>query len=180
MHGATWEHVQEVAHLVQTLLDQLEIPSYPKTSGATGMQIYVPLGSKVTYDEVRGFVGTLSDVVHESAPELTTVQWEVSKRGNSVFLDVNMNRKGANIAAVYSVRPEPGATVSTPFGWDELDQIHPRDWTIETIFERVAEVGDPFAPVAEPEGVDIRPLMDRLGAKPRKARVVPRQTKPAT
>jgi bifunctional non-homologous end joining protein LigD len=178
MHGATWEDVREVAGLVHTMLEQLGVPSYPKTSGATGMQIYIPLSPPVTYDEVRGFVGTLSDVVHEMAPELTTVEWEVAKRGKSVFLDVNMNRKGANIAAVYSVRPEPGATVSTPFSWDELGEMRPRDWTVETIFERVAELGDPFQPVATGPGADIRPLMEQLGAKPRKARLVPRRPKP--
>lgn len=178
MHGATWDDVREVANLVHTVLDQLDVPSYPKTSGATGMQIYVPLSTRATYDEVRGFVGTLSDVIHEMAPEITTVEWEVRKRGSSVFLDVNMNRKGANIAAAYSVRPERGATVSTPFSWAELDDIHPRDWNIKTIFDRVAEVGDPFAPVAEGAGVDIRPLMEQLGAEPRKARLVPRGTKP--
>jgi DNA primase len=91
-----------------------------------------------------------------------------------VFLDVNMNREGANIAAAYSVRPEPGGTVSTPFDWDELDDIHPRDWDMETIFGRIADVGDPFLPVAEGPGQNLDAAIEELGAKPRKAREIKR------
>ena len=125
MDGATWDDVQHVAALVKVVLDRFGIDSYPKTSGATGMQIMIPTGGKYDYDQVRGFVGTVSDIVHAADPETTTVEWEIKKRGPKVFLDVNMNREGANIACAYSVRPEPGGTVSTPFDWDELDDIHP-------------------------------------------------------
>jgi bifunctional non-homologous end joining protein LigD len=174
MGGATWEEVQHVAALVKVVLDRFEIDSYPKTSGATGMQIMIPVGGKYTYDEIRGFVGTVSDLVHAADPETTTVEWEVKKRGHKVFLDVNMNRSGANIAGAYSVRPEPGGTVSTPFTWDELDDIHPRDWSMETIFERIAEVGDPFLPVQEGPWQDLDAAIAELEARPRKARFIPR------
>jgi bifunctional non-homologous end joining protein LigD len=174
MGKAGWDLVQHVAALVKLVLDRLGIESYPKTSGATGMQIMLPLDGSHTYDEVRGFVGTVSDLVHAADPETTTVEWETVKRGSKVFLDVNMNREGANIAAAYSVRPEPGGTVSTPFDWDELDDIHPRDWNMETIFERIAEVGDPFLPVAEGPGQNLKAAIEELGAKPRKAREIKR------
>ncbi|HYP25064.1 MAG TPA: hypothetical protein VEV43_15970, partial [Actinomycetota bacterium] len=101
MHGAGWEEVRHVARLVKVVLDQLGITAYPKTSGATGMQIMVPLDGTVDYDHVRGFVGTVSDLVHAADPDTTTIEWEVSKRSDKVFLDVNMNREGANIAAAY-------------------------------------------------------------------------------
>lgn len=174
MNGATWDDVQHVAGLVKVVLDRLGIESYPKTSGATGMQIMIPTAGKYDYDQIRGFVGTVSDLVHAADPETTTVEWEIKKRGRKVFLDVNMNRSGANIAGAYSVRPEPGATVSTPFDWDELDDIRPGDWTIETIFDRVAEVGDPFLPVAQGPGQDLDAAIEELDAKPRKARIIPR------
>ena len=136
------------------------------------MQIMVPLDGTATYDEVRGFIGTVNDYVHEADPDSTTVEWEVRKRGKKVFLDTNMNREGANIAAAYSARPESGATVSTPFEWDELYDIHPREWTIETIFERVSEKGDPFLPVAQGAGQSLAEAIKTLGAKPRKARMI--------
>ena len=171
---AGWDEVAHVAGLVKVVLDQLGIDAYPKTSGATGMQIMVPLDGTLTYGEVRGFVGTISDVVHAADRETTTLEWEVKNRSGKVFLDVNMNRSGANIAAAYSLRPEPGATVSTPLRWDEVADVHPADFTIETIFERVAAAGDPFLPVADGPGQSLRAAIETLDAKPRKARVVRR------
>lgn len=167
---AAYDEVKHVASLVKLLLDKLGLRSYPKTSGATGMQIMIPLDGTHTYDEIRGFVGTVSDMIHAADPETTTLEWEVRKRTGKVFLDVNMNREGANIAAAYSVRPEWGATVSAPFDWDELPDIHPSRFTIETIFDRVAEVGDPFLDVAEGEGQSLTAAIKEVGATPRKAR----------
>lgn len=171
---AGWAEVAHVASLVKLVLDRFELDSYPKTSGATGMQIMVPLNRRHGYDEVRGFVGAVSDLVHSADPDSTTLEWEVRNRAGKVFLDVNMNREGANIAAAYSVRPEPGATVSAPFDWDEIDDVHPSEYTIATIFERIADVGDPFAPVASGAGGSLVAAMKELDARPRKARVVKR------
>lgn len=167
---ATFEDVKHVAALVKVVLDQLGLASYPKTSGATGMQIMVPLDGTVTYDWVRGFVGAISDLVHKADPEHTTLEWEIPKRTGKVFLDVNMNREGANIAAAYSVRPEPGGTVSAPFSWDELDDIDPTGCTMETMMGRVEKVGDPFLPVAEGPGQSITAALEKLEVGPRKAR----------
>jgi bifunctional non-homologous end joining protein LigD len=169
---AGYDEVKHVASLIKIVLDRLELRSYPKTSGATGMQIMIPLNGEHDYDEVRGFVGAVSDLVHEADRTTTTLEWETRKRAGKVFMDVNMNRSGANIAAAYSVRPEPGATVSAPFSWDELDDIDPARFTIETMFERVAEVGDPFAPVAAGAGQSLTDAIEALDAKPRKARVI--------
>ncbi|MDQ3879356.1 MAG: DNA polymerase domain-containing protein, partial [Actinomycetota bacterium] len=169
---AGYHEVKHVANLVKLLLDKLGLESYPKTSGATGMQIMVPLDGTTNYDYVRGFVGAVSDLIHAADPETTTLEWEVKKRPGRVFLDVNMNREGANIAAAYSLRPEPGATASAPFDWDELVDIEPSRFTIETMFERVADVGDPFLPVAESPGQSLAEAIAALDAKPRKARMI--------
>ena len=169
---ATYDDVKHVASLIKTVLDKFELQAYPKTSGATGMQIMIPLDGTDDYDHVRGFVGAISDLIHEADPETTTLEWEVSKRTGKVFLDVNMNREGANIAAAYSVRPEPGGTVSTPFSWDEIDDIYPHLFTMETIFDRVAEVGDPFLPVAEGPRYSLAEPFKALGATPRAARQI--------
>jgi bifunctional non-homologous end joining protein LigD len=171
---AGFDEVKHVASLVKVVVDRLDLRCYPKTSGATGMQIMVPLDGSHTYDEVRGFVGTVADLVHEADRSVTTLEWEVRRRTGKVFLDVNMNRQGANIAAAYSLRPEPGATASAPFEWDELDDIDPSSFTIETMFERVAKVGDPFLPVAKGPGQSLADAIERLGAKPRAARVIRR------
>ena len=167
---ATYDDVKHVAGLIKVVLDELGLECYPKTTGATGMVVMVPLDGKTTYDWVRGFVGGVSDLVHAADPEHTTMEWEIPKRTGKVFLDVNMNREGANIAAAYSVRPEPGGTVSAPFSWDEIDDIYPERFTMATILDRIDEVGDPFLPVAEGPGQNLDKALDKLDATPRKAR----------
>jgi bifunctional non-homologous end joining protein LigD len=143
---ATFEDVLAVAWHVKTALDHLGLPSYPKTSGATGMQIYVGLDPRPTYDEVRAFVGTVGQAIRRVDPDRVTMEYQVAKR-RGIFIDHNMNRRGANIAAVYSVRPEPGATVSTPLTWEEVEagEVRPQDFTIANVHDRLAEVGDLFA-----------------------------------
>jgi bifunctional non-homologous end joining protein LigD len=162
MDGVGWDEVKYVAALVKVVLDQLSIEAYPKTSGATGMQIMVPLDGTHDYNEVRRFVGAVSRMVHEADKKITSMEWEISKRGAAVYLDVNMNREGANIAAAYSVRPHPGGTVSAPFTWDELDEVEPSKFTMATIFERVEAAGDPFLPVAEGPGQSLAEAMGHL------------------
>lgn len=171
---AGYDEVRHVAKLIKVVLDELGLVSYPKWSGATGMQIMLPLDRKHSYDEVRGVIGAVSDLVHAADKQVTTLEWEVSRRTGKVFLDVNMNRQGANIAAAYSVRPEIGAPVSTPVTWDEIDDLDPSDYNIETIFDRLADVGDLFLPVAEDPGQSLTDAIERLGATPRKAREIKR------
>jgi len=162
---ATFDDVRAVAHHVRAALDVLGLPSYPKTSGATGMQIYVPMLPGPTYETVREFVGRIGRMILATDRDRVTMEWDTSKRTGKVFIDHNMNRRGQNIAAVYSVRPEPGATVSTPLTWDEVEAgVHPSDFTIVTVHERLARVGDLFEPVlAHP--VDVRPALERLGLR---------------
>jgi bifunctional non-homologous end joining protein LigD len=168
---AGWDDVRHVAALINVVLTRLGVTSYPKTSGATGMQIMVPLDGSHDYDDVRRFVGAVADLVHAADPDTTTMEWDVSRRAGKVFLDVNMNREGANIAAAYSVRPEPRATVSAPFAWDELDEVEPSLYTIETIHERISRVGDPFLSVATEPGRSLRQPLEELDAQgPRRAR----------
>ncbi|HEX2235358.1 MAG TPA: non-homologous end-joining DNA ligase [Actinomycetota bacterium] len=164
---AGWAEVQHVASLIKIVVDRLGLRSYPKTSGATGMQIMVPLDGTHDFGEVRRFIGAVAELVHAADPDTTTLEWDVSRRAGKVFLDVNMNREGANIAAAYSVRPEAEATVSTPFEWDELDEVEPGLFTMRTMFERVTEVGDPFLPVATGPGQSLGPALGELQASRR-------------
>ncbi|MGH2675263.1 MAG: non-homologous end-joining DNA ligase [Actinomycetota bacterium] len=160
---ATFEDVLAVAMHVKTALDHLGLPSYPKTSGATGVQIYVGLDPKPTYEEVRTFVGKVGQAIRGADPGRVTMDFQISKR-RGTFIDHNMNRRGANISAVYSVRPEPGATVSTPLTWEEVQagEVRPQDFTIANVHGRLAEVGDLFRGVLD-HPVDPREAFASLG-----------------
>ncbi len=164
MGGATFEDVLAVARHVHVALEHLGLPAHAKTSGATGIQIYVGVDPRPTHDEARAFVGAIGQAVRGVDPERVTMEYQVRKRGDRVFIDHNMNRRGANISAVYCVRPEPGATVSTPLSWEEVEagEARPRDFTIANAHDRFAEVGDLFEGMLT-EPVDPREAFAALG-----------------
>ena len=145
--GATWSQVVHVAGLVNVLLERLGLAGYAKTSGSTGIHIYVPLDAVYTYRRVRRFVETLGHMIAEADPEAATMEWDIAKRGARIFIDHNQNVAGKTIASVYAVRPVAGAAVSTPILWDELETVNPADFTIATIWDRLRKYGDLFAPV---------------------------------
>jgi DNA ligase D-like protein (predicted ligase)/DNA ligase D-like protein (predicted polymerase)/DNA ligase D-like protein (predicted 3'-phosphoesterase) len=160
---ATFDDVLAVALHVRAALGAFGITAYPKTSGATGMQIYVGVAPGHTFEQTREFVGAISRAIHRTDPERTTMEWEVSRRAGKVFLDHNMNRRAANIASAWSVRPEPGATVSAPLRWEEVEAgVHPSDFTIGNIHERIASMDDPCRAMLS-QGVDLRPALEALG-----------------
>ncbi|HEX6401136.1 MAG TPA: non-homologous end-joining DNA ligase, partial [Actinomycetota bacterium] len=182
----TYEDVLAVARHVKVVLDQLSIPSYPKTSGATGMQIYVPVRrGAYTYGQVRAFVGACGRMIARADRDRVTMAWRVADRAGKVFIDHNMNRQGANIAAAYSLRPESGATVSTPLTWDEVlaGGFEPRDFRIDNVWERFAERGDLFEGVRT-ETVDLTAAFEALDVRveddePRTDAPLPRTAAPA-
>jgi bifunctional non-homologous end joining protein LigD len=145
--GATWDQVVTVAEVIRVALERLGLTGYPKTSGATGLHVYVPIEPVLPYERVRRFVETVGRLVLGADPTLATMEWDIPKRQGKVFIDHNQNVAGKTIASVYSVRPRVGATVSTPILWDEVGEIDPADFTIATIWDRVARHGDLFAPV---------------------------------
>jgi bifunctional non-homologous end joining protein LigD len=153
---AGFEEALVVAGYVRTLLDRLRLRSYPKTSGATGIQIYVPVEEKHSYDETRGLAERMARMIRKADPERVTVDWPVAQRSGKVFIDFNMNRRAASLAAAYSVRPEPGATVSTPLSWSEVEEggVRAGDFTVRNILERLDQAGDLFEGVLEPQDLD--------------------------
>jgi bifunctional non-homologous end joining protein LigD len=167
--GASFEDVLIVARHVRAALGALGLTGYPKTSGATGVQIYVPVEPGWSYDQVRDFVGTLGRTIERADRDHVTMAWQIDKRTGKVFIDHNMNRSGANISAVYSLRPEPGATVSTPLLWEEVDaDVTPQDFRIDNVWERFGKLGDLF------EGVRTSPqelgaALEAVGLSPEKA-----------
>lgn len=161
--GASFEQVLRVALHVRAALDALGLASYPKTSGATGVQVFVPIVPGYSYRQVRDLVGKVGRLIARADPGHVTMAWRIERRTGKVFIDHTMNRAGANIASVYSLRPEPGATVSTPLTWEEVEAgVRPSDFTIETVWERFARLGDLFEPVrTAPQ--DLGPALEVLG-----------------
>jgi bifunctional non-homologous end joining protein LigD len=161
----TYEDVRTVAKLVKVVLDGLGLRGYAKTSGATGMQVFVPLDGTHTHSDAREFVERVGRLVVRAYPEKATMAWPVADRAGKIFIDHQMNRSGANIASVYSLRPLPGAPVSTPLDWDELDtDIEPGDFRIDNVWDRFA-AGDRFAPVLT-DKQSLLPAMEALGLTP--------------
>ncbi len=146
---AGWPEVVEVTLLIKQLLDGLGLKSYPKTSGADGMHVFVPIARRATYEETREFVALLRGTLARTHRGLVTEEWAKAKR-RGVLIDANQNREGATTANVYSVRPRPGAPVSTPLMWDEVnDRFDPAALTMEVVLDRVEEHGDLFAGALE-------------------------------
>jgi len=159
-----FEQAIEVAHLIRELLDEVELPGYVKTSGADGIHVLAPVARRASFEETYAFAEAASRLLEARHPGLVTTQW-LKKKREGVLVDHRQNGSGKTIASVYSVRPKPGAPVSTPLGWDELvSGVRPRDFSMTVALRRIAEHGDLFAPVLE----DKRPL----GAAARRLRVL--------
>ena len=136
-----------VAHYLHDALAGFELESYVKTSGADGIHILVPIARRYGYDETYEFAELLSRRLEAEHPGEVTTEWLKKKRAG-VLVDHRQNGHGKTIASVYSVRPKPGAPVSTPLRWDELtEDVRPRDFTMQVALDRVAEHGDLFEPV---------------------------------
>jgi bifunctional non-homologous end joining protein LigD len=149
-----FEQAIEVAHLVGGLLGELDLGAYVKTSGADGIHVLAPIQRRASFEETYAFAEAASRLLEERHPGLVTTEW-LKKKRVGVLVDHRQNGWGKTIASVYSVRPKPGAPVSTPLDWDELtSQVRPRDFTMAVALQRIAERGDLFAPVLE----DKRPL----------------------
>ena len=147
--GASWKQTAEAAELLGVALDRLGLAGYPKTSGSRGIHVYVPLDPVYEYGRVRRFVEMLGRLLAAAHPGGVTMDRYIPGRKGKVFIDSGQNRAGATIASVYSVRPRPGAPVSTPIRWDELNRIRPEDFTIATVWDRISRYGDLFAPVLQ-------------------------------
>ncbi len=156
--------VLAVAHHVVSALDALGLPSFAKTSGSKGMQIYVPIQRGPTHEQVRTLVGAIGRAIRDADPTRATMEVNKSKRTGKVFIDHNMNRTGANIAAVYSLRPRREATVSTPLTRDEIEEgaVKLEQFTIANVHERFERNDDLFAGMLT-EKVDLAPILDMFG-----------------
>jgi bifunctional non-homologous end joining protein LigD len=136
-----------VAHYVRAALDELELRSYVKTSGSDGIHVLVPIARRSTFEDTYAFAELLSRRLEAAHPGEVTTEW-LKKKRSGVLVDHRQNGWGKTIASVYSVRPKPGAPVSTPLHWEELtEEVRPRDFTMSIALDRVARHGDLFEPV---------------------------------
>jgi bifunctional non-homologous end joining protein LigD len=161
-HEIGFDKVIESAQAVKKVLDEIRIPAWCKTSGASGLHICIPLGAKYSYDQSRQLAELIANLVHHEIPAFTSVERSPSKRRKKVYLDYLQNSKGQTVACVYSARPKPGATVSTPLFWEEVKKgLSPSNFTIKNLFERLKTEGDLFKPVYE-KGIDLKKTLQTI------------------
>lgn len=160
----SFEKVIETAQVVHQILDSLEIPSYPKTSGSTGIHIYIPLGAKYNYEQSKQLAELIANLVHEELPSFTSLVRDPRKRTDKIYIDYLQNRPIQTICAPYSVRPKPGATVSAPLHWDEVKKgLKIADFTMKNMLDRTKNVGDLFNGVLG-KGIDLNKILKGLSS----------------
>lgn len=159
---APFVDVVKVARAIRKILDAIEVPGYLKTSGSSGLHIFIPLKPGYTYEHGRLFCESIARIVAREHKEIATVERDTRSRGKKVYVDYLQNHAGQTVVAPYVVRPVPGAQVSTPLNWDELDfDLHPSQFTIRNVPARVSRVGDLYRPVLT-EGLDLLEAIGRL------------------
>jgi bifunctional non-homologous end joining protein LigD len=157
-----FDKVIETAQTVKKVLDELEIPGYCKTSGASGLHIYIPLGAKYDYDQSKHLAELIVTLVHHEIPAFTSLERSPQKRRRKIYLDYLQNRQSQTVAAPYSLRPKPGAPVSTPLHWEEVKKgLSPSAFTMKNIFDRLENEGDLFQPVLQ-KGVDLKKTLVKI------------------
>jgi DNA ligase D len=157
--AVTFAMVREAAHEVRALLGEVGVDGEPKTTGNRGIHVYVRLQPRWTSYEVRAAAVAVARELERRRPDLITAAWWKEERGDRVFIDFNQNAPHKTIFGAWSVRARPGAQVSTPFSWDELDAIHPDALTIATVPQRLARSGDPWTAM-EHAPQSLQPLLD--------------------
>ncbi|MCC2033924.1 non-homologous end-joining DNA ligase [Microbacterium allomyrinae] len=165
MPGVDWSQIVDVAFVAREVLDDVGLVGWPKTSGSRGMHILVRIAPHWDYKQVRLAAETLAREVENRAPGLATARWWKEERGESVFVDFNQNAKDRTVASAYSIRPLPDARVSTPLDWDEVRIRRPEEFTVRTVLERYAAIGDPHAGIDDTVGTldGLLRLAEQLG-----------------
>ncbi len=158
----TFNQVIEAAVITKDILESMGAVSYVKTSGSTGIHVYIPLGAKYTYDQSKEFARTIATLVHQEIPKFTSIERIVKNRKGKMYIDFLQNRPQATVAAPYSLRPKPGATVSMPLHWDEVKKgLKMTDFNIYNALDRIKSEGDLFKPVLG-KGINLKKIVDQF------------------
>jgi DNA ligase D len=153
--GTDFETAREAARELRELLEEVGLTGYPKTTGKRGIHVYLRLEPRWDPYEVRSAAVAVARELERRRPDLLTAAWWKEERGERIFVDYNQNAPHKTVFGAWCVRARPGAQVSTPFGWDELDDVHPDELTIASVPARVAEQGDPWASMyARPQSLE--------------------------
>ncbi|CAN5322633.1 hypothetical protein BH09BAC2_BH09BAC2_06900 [soil metagenome] len=160
----TFKQVIDAANVVKEVLDKAGAAAFCKTSGSSGLHIYIPTGKKYTYDQVKDFAYLICMLAQEQIPDFTTLERNLQKRGKEkIYMDYLQNRRGQTIASVYSLRPKTGATASAPLNWKEVKYgLLPQQFNITNMLKRVEKTGDIFAGVLG-KGIDLKKCIKKLG-----------------
>ena len=158
----TFNQVIEAANVTKQVLESMGVTCSPKTSGSTGIHIYIPLGAKYTYEQSKEFARVIATLVQREIPKYTSIERIVKNRRGKMYIDFLQNRPQATIAAPYSLRPKPGATVSMPLHWDEVKKgLKMSDFTIYNSMERIKSEGDIFKPVLG-KGINLEKIIKQF------------------
>lgn len=158
----SFDQVIKTAQVTKKILDSFGVTGYPKTSGSTGIHIYIPLGAKYTYDQCQLFGKVIATQVHNELPEFTSIERMTKNRKNKLYIDYLQNRPKATLAAPYSLRPKPGASVSMPLHWEEVKKgLAMKDFTIKNAMARIKSEGDIFKPVLG-KGINLEKILKKL------------------
>ena len=154
--------VVKTALTVKEVMDELETDCLCKTSGASGLHVYIPLGAQYDYDSTKILAELIAKEVQSRLPDTTTIERSIKKRDRKIYIDFLQNRPAQTLAAPYSVRPKPGATVSTPLEWSEVnDKLHPSQFTIKNVLDRFEKKGDLWKPVLE-KGANVKKIIKKI------------------
>ena len=160
----TFDQVMSVARLVKQVLDSIGADAYCKTSGSTGIHIYIPLGAKYSYDQSKQLAELVASLVLQEMPEITSMERSPAKRKGKIYLDYLQNRETQTAAAPYSLRPKPGVPVSTPLDWSELKKgLTSKTFNAHNIFDRLKTDGDLFKPVMG-KGINLDKVLSKLAS----------------
>ena len=158
----TFNQVIDTALATRQVLDSMKVKGYVKTSGSTGIHIYIPLGAKYDYDQCQLFGKVIATQVHQLLPRFTSIERLIKNRQGKMYIDYLQNRPKATLAAPYSLRPKPGATVSMPLHWEEVRKgLKMKDFTIANAMDRIKNEGDIFKPVLG-KGINLDKILKKI------------------
>lgn len=158
----TFNQVIQAALLTKEILDSIGVESFCKTSGSTGLHIYIPLGAKYTYENSKEFGRSIATILHGQIPKFTSIERQTKNRGGKMYIDFLQNRPQATVASVYSLRPKPGAPVSMPLHWSEVKKgLRILDFTIFNAMDRIKEQGDIFRGVLG-KGINLKQALKKM------------------
>lgn len=149
LHRRAFNRTRKLAFQVRQQLDDLGLATYVKTSGRTGLHLYLPIVRELDFDAAREVAETIAKHALRERPREVTLEWSVERRRGKIFFDYNQNSRGKSLAVPYSTRRHPNATVSTPLRWEELERIYPTEFTLRTVPDRLEAEGDPWEDILE-------------------------------